>query len=47
MFKHRRVDGGKEGNGAGTRMVGVAQGIAGQTLFMFCCKTSENTWKEF
>lgn len=47
VFKHRRVDGRKEGNRAGTRMVGVARGTAGQTQFMFYCKTSETTWKEF
>lgn len=43
----RRVDDGKEENGAGTRIAGIGWGVARQIQFLFYCKTNENTGKEF
>lgn len=41
VFKQRRVDGGKEENGAGTRIAGIGWGMAGQI------QSNVDRWEEF
>lgn len=41
VFKQRRVDGGKEENGAGTRIAGIGWGMAGQI------QSGVDRWEKF